>query len=72
MIIDFSIIEKVHKTGEEWEKGEWRYFEEFCLEAKVKGSSVKIRVKMVEKAGNVWHFEYLVDGQNVDFIFLFK
>ena len=38
--------ESVHKTAEEWEEGKWGYFEEFCLEAKVIGSSVKIRVKM--------------------------
>ena len=59
-------------TAEEWDGGKWGYFEEFCLEVKVKGSSVKIGVKWPEKTGNVWHSEYLVDGQNVDFIFLFK
>ena len=32
-------------TAEEWDGGKWGYFEEFCLEVKVKGSSVKIGVK---------------------------
>ena len=62
MIIDFSNSEEienesVHNTAEEWEEGEWGYFEEFCLEAKVRGSSVKIRVEMVltkEKEREKW------------------
>ena len=50
-------------TAEEWDGGKWGYFEELCLE---------VKVKWPEKTGNVWHSEYLVDKQNVGFIFIFK